>query len=150
MKGRQLEIRGQIYRRGAAAAAGRASCGRSPWPNAPTSLAFRLGVSRAHADVRLAKANAYSDVYVLWQPYTFQDNSPYGVKQRHVLGTRRDRPAAALQPQPGRDLPGQDERRLSRSMQLADAERQALIDIEKALQEYEVSRATGPGAADTR
>ena len=46
----------------------------------PDIAAARLGVSRARADVRLAKANAYSDVYLLWQPYTFQDNSPYGVK----------------------------------------------------------------------
>ena len=46
----------------------------------PDIVSFRLGVSRAEADVRLAKANAYSDVYVLWQPYTFQDNTPYGLK----------------------------------------------------------------------
>ena len=63
---------------------------------------------------------------------------PYGVKTP-VLGAGRDRSAADLQPQPGRYRPGQDERR-----SIADAarrfERQALIDIEEAIQEYEVSR----------
>ena len=49
----------------------------------PTLFRFRLGIERAEADVRLAKANAYSDVYILWQPYTFQDNSPYGLKSQY-------------------------------------------------------------------
>src|SRR5262249_19732339 len=41
---------------------------------------FRLGLQMAHSAVRLARANAYSDIFVLYQPYTFQDNSPYGLK----------------------------------------------------------------------
>ncbi|MFI5457316.1 MAG: TolC family protein, partial [Isosphaerales bacterium] len=39
----------------------------------PDVAAFRLGVSYAESAVRLAKANAFSDVYLLWQPYTLQD-----------------------------------------------------------------------------
>ena len=46
----------------------------------PDLLAFRLGVERANADVRLAQANRFSDVYLLAQPYTLQDNRPYGLK----------------------------------------------------------------------
>ena len=46
----------------------------------PDVISYRLGVSRAEADVRLARANRYSDIFVLFQPYTFQDNSPYGLK----------------------------------------------------------------------
>ena len=49
----------------------------------PDVVSFRLGIQRAEADVRLAKANAFSDVYVLWQPYTFQDNTPYGLKSQY-------------------------------------------------------------------
>ena len=49
----------------------------------PDVVSLRLGVSRAESDVRLAKANAFSDIYVLWQPYTFQDNSPYGLKSQY-------------------------------------------------------------------
>src|SRR5262249_49979361 len=48
----------------------------------PDVASLRLGVQRALADVRLARANAFSDVYVLWQPYTFQDNSPFGLKSQ--------------------------------------------------------------------
>jgi cobalt-zinc-cadmium efflux system outer membrane protein len=42
----------------------------------PDLQAYRLGVRRSQADVKLAKANRLADVYVLFQPYTFQDNSP--------------------------------------------------------------------------
>jgi cobalt-zinc-cadmium efflux system outer membrane protein len=46
----------------------------------PDLVAYRLGVSRAEADVGLARAERFQDVYVLYQPYTFQNNTPYGNK----------------------------------------------------------------------
>jgi cobalt-zinc-cadmium efflux system outer membrane protein len=105
----------------------------------PDLAAFRLGVARAHADVRLARANAYSDVFVLWQPYTFQDNSPYGVKSATswALGVTVPLPIY------NRNQGGISRAKLNvtqSQMQLADAERQVLIDVEKAVQEYEISR----------
>jgi cobalt-zinc-cadmium efflux system outer membrane protein len=45
----------------------------------PDLSAIRLGVVRANADVRLARANAVQDVYLLYQPYTFQNNTYLGV-----------------------------------------------------------------------
>lgn len=44
----------------------------------PDLRAFRLGVSRSQADARLAVANRLADIYVLFQPYTFQNNSYMG------------------------------------------------------------------------
>lgn len=41
----------------------------------PDVQAFRLGVSLSQASVRLARANRMADIYVLYQPFTFQDNS---------------------------------------------------------------------------
>ena len=46
----------------------------------PDITSFRLGVSRAEADVKLARANILQDVYVLYQPYTLQDNTWQGLK----------------------------------------------------------------------
>jgi outer membrane protein, heavy metal efflux system len=105
----------------------------------PDLAASRLGVSRAQADVRLAKANAYSDIYVLWQPYTFQDNSPYGVKSATswALGVTVPLPIY------NRNQGGISRAKLNvtqSQLQLADVERQVLIDVEQAVQEYEVSR----------
>ena len=48
--------------------------------NRPDLVSFRLGIVRAEADVRLAQANRFSDIYVLAQPYTLQNNQPYGLK----------------------------------------------------------------------
>jgi cobalt-zinc-cadmium efflux system outer membrane protein len=45
----------------------------------PDLIAIRMGVRRSEADIRLAKANAYPDVFVLYQPYTFQNNTYLGV-----------------------------------------------------------------------
>jgi cobalt-zinc-cadmium efflux system outer membrane protein len=36
-----------------------------------------LGLGRAEAEVKLAVANRLSDVYLLYQPYTFQNNAPF-------------------------------------------------------------------------
>ena len=41
----------------------------------PDLNAYRLGVHRAHADFQLARANRLENIYVLYQPYTFQDNA---------------------------------------------------------------------------
>lgn len=49
----------------------------------PDLAAYRLGIGRAEADVGLARANVLPDVYVLYQPYTFQNNEPLGLKSSH-------------------------------------------------------------------
>ena len=43
----------------------------------PDLAAFRMGTTRAAADVELARRNRFSDVYVIYQPFTLQNNSPY-------------------------------------------------------------------------
>jgi len=45
--------------------------------NRPDLAAYRLGYRRAEADVQLSKANRLPDVYLLYQPYTLQNNAPY-------------------------------------------------------------------------
>ncbi len=105
----------------------------------PDIQAFRLGIARAHADVRLAKANAYSDVYVLWQPYTFQDNSPYGVKSATSWALGVTVPLPLYNRNQGGIL--RAKMNVDQSViQLTDLERQTVIDVEEALQEYQVSR----------
>ena len=98
----------------------------------PDVISYRLGVSRAEADVRLAKANALSDVYVLWQPYTFQDNSPYGLRSQYswALGVTVPLPIY------NRNQGGIERAKINvgqSQIQLADLERQLKIDVEKAI-----------------
>lgn len=49
----------------------------------PDLRAIRLGVRRSEADIAAAKANAYPDVYVLYQPYTYQNNTYLGVQSAY-------------------------------------------------------------------
>lgn len=49
----------------------------------PDLAAYRIGLVRADAEVHLAYANRFEDVQVLFQPYTFQDQSPFGKKSSH-------------------------------------------------------------------
>ena len=51
----------------------------------PDLNAFRLGVMRAGAEVRLAEANKWADIYWLVQPYTFQDLRPFDNQDPSVL-----------------------------------------------------------------
>lgn len=50
----------------------------------PDLMAYRLGVLRAHAEVRLAEANRWADIYWLIQPYTFQDLRPFDTGDPNV------------------------------------------------------------------
>ncbi len=104
----------------------------------PDIISRRLGIQRAEADVRLARANAFSDVYVLWQPYTFQDNSPYGLKSQYswALGVTVPLPLY------NRNQGGIQRAKFNVSqsqIQLQDLERQTRIDVEQAVIEYEVT-----------
>ncbi|MEI6240695.1 MAG: TolC family protein [Planctomycetia bacterium] len=44
----------------------------------PDLHAARLGVSRAGAEVQLQRANRFDDVYLFYDPFTYQDNQPFG------------------------------------------------------------------------
>ncbi len=106
----------------------------------PDVAAFRFGVSMAESAVRLAKANAFSDVYLLYQPYTFQDNAPYGLRSQisWALGVTVPLPIY------NRNQGGIARAKINVAQsqtQLSDTERQLLIDVETAVQEYENSRA---------
>ncbi len=46
----------------------------------PDLLANRLGIARAEANVRVARANQFGNGYLLYQPFTFQNNAPSGLK----------------------------------------------------------------------
>jgi outer membrane protein, heavy metal efflux system len=105
----------------------------------PDVVSFRLAILRAEADVKLAKANAYSDVYVLWQPYTFQDNSPYGLKSQYSWALGVTVPIPIYNRNQGGIIRAK-ENVFQTQVDLSDLERQAKIDVQTALQEYEVTR----------
>jgi cobalt-zinc-cadmium efflux system outer membrane protein len=46
--------------------------------NRPDLMAYRLGIARAQSDVRLAQAERYSDVFLLYSPWELRNNTPTG------------------------------------------------------------------------
>lgn len=105
----------------------------------PDVLAYRLGLNRAEADVRLARANRYSDIYVLYQPYTFQDNAPFGLKSSYSWALGVTVPLPIFNRNQGgvqRAVLNVDQTKV----ELADVERRAVLEVEHALEEYNVTR----------
>ena len=104
----------------------------------PDVVSYRLGVSTAEANVRLQLANRYSDVYVLYQPYTFQDNSPIGLKSpvSWALGVTAPLPVY------NRNQGAIARARLNvpqSQLELQRVERQVSNEVRSAVNEYEVT-----------
>ncbi|MDE2506583.1 MAG: TolC family protein, partial [Planctomycetota bacterium] len=105
----------------------------------PDVVAHRLGVTRADNDVILARRNAYPDMFLLYQPYTFQNNAPFGLKS----STSWDLGVTATMPVFNRNQGGIERARLNVAQtgtQLADMERLAAVEVETAYREYALTR----------
>lgn len=104
----------------------------------PDLVAQRLGVHRAEADAKLARANRYSDVYLLYQPYTLQDNSPFGLKSAYSWAVG----ATATMPLFNRNqgnIARADMNRRQTTVELAALERQVAHEVETAVREFRLS-----------
>ncbi len=107
--------------------------------NRPDVNSYKLGIGRAEADVKLNKANRFQDVYVLAQPYTLQDNTPFGLKSptSWALGVTVPLP-----------LLNRNQGNIERSklnvgqtkIELASIQRQAIQDVQVAEREYITAR----------
>jgi cobalt-zinc-cadmium efflux system outer membrane protein len=106
----------------------------------PDLVAYRLGVGRAMAEVRLARANRLSDVYLLYQPFTSQDNpAPQKDAISWALGV--------TVPLPLYDRNQGNIRRAQVNVdqtrtELAALEEQVVSDVRKAWEQYAISRAS--------
>jgi cobalt-zinc-cadmium efflux system outer membrane protein len=105
----------------------------------PDIVSYKLGIDRAQADVKLAKANRYTDIYVLYQPYTFQNNQPYGVKSPTSWALGVTVPLPIYNRNQGGIERAKQNVTQSR-IQLASLERQVTMDVSQAYHEYQVSR----------
>lgn len=106
----------------------------------PDLAAQRLGLGRAEADVRLAHANRMQDVFVLAQPYTFQDNSPFGAKSSHSWALGITVPLPLYNRNQGNIQRAKVNVTQTR-VELAALERQVVTEVEQAEQEYALTRA---------
>jgi outer membrane protein, heavy metal efflux system len=104
----------------------------------PDLAAARLGLNRAQADLKLARSNAYPDVYLLYQPYTYQNNTYLGVPSATswTLGV------TATIPLYNRNQGNVTRAKINidqQSLQIASATRGVIQDVQDAAQELEQS-----------
>jgi outer membrane protein, heavy metal efflux system len=106
----------------------------------PDLVAYRLGVHRAEADVRLARANRFQDVYVQYQPYTFQDISPYGLKGAHSWAVGLAVPLPVYNRNQGNIHRAELNVSQTKTEQAA-LERRIVAEVQQAEREYSLTRA---------
>ncbi len=105
----------------------------------PDVVAARRGISRAQAELSLQRANRVDDIFLFYDPITYQDNSPSKLEKCAVMGHRCYLSFTNLQSQPG-------EHRARRSnihqttTELAVLERRVLSEVRLADREYRSSR----------
>ncbi len=105
----------------------------------PDVIAFRLGIQSALANVKYQKTNRLQDVYLLYQPYTFQDNTPFGLKSPTSWAVGVTVPMPLFNRNQGNIQ--RAELNVSQSrLDLSNVERQAIRDVQQAQREYAVSR----------
>ncbi len=107
----------------------------------PDIMSFRIGISRAEADVKLARANVLQDVYVLYQPYTLQDNTWQGLKSPTSWALGVTIPIPIYNRNQGAIL--RSKLNVTQTqIQLAALERTAINDVRQAEQAYYTSLET--------
>ena len=105
----------------------------------PDVLSYKIGVNRAESDVKLQYANRFQDVYVLAQPYTLQDNTPFGLKSptSWALGVTIPLPIY------NRNQGNIERAKLNvnqTKVELSSQQRQAIEDVQIAEREYATAR----------
>ena len=105
----------------------------------PDLAAYRLGVRRAEADVGLAVANRYPDIYVLLQPYTFQDDTPLGLKSAHSWGVGVSVPLPVFNRNQG-NIQRAKLNVSQTSTELSALEQQVVFEVRQAERQYSVTR----------
>lgn len=102
--------------------------------------AYRLGVGRSQAEVKLAHANRLSDVYVLYQPFTSQQN-PAGLKDATSWALGVTVPLPVYNRNQGNIRRAQVNVSQTRTELLA-LEEQVVSDVRRAREQYAISRAS--------
>jgi cobalt-zinc-cadmium efflux system outer membrane protein len=104
----------------------------------PDVVAYRFGTLVATANVQLQRANRFQDAYLLYQPFTWQNNAPYGRQSgaSWAIGVTLPLPLW------NRNQGNIERARLNVSQSEVErefVERRALTEVEQAINEYRVS-----------
>jgi cobalt-zinc-cadmium efflux system outer membrane protein len=104
----------------------------------PDVAAYRMGILVAEANLDLQRANRFQDAYLLFQPYTYQNNAPYGKQSGTSWAVGITLPLPVF----NRNQGNIERARLNVSQSQIErsyVERRAITEVEQAVNEYRVS-----------
>jgi cobalt-zinc-cadmium efflux system outer membrane protein len=105
----------------------------------PDLNAYRLGVQRANAEVQMARADRWADVFVLLTPWQLQDNSPVGAQNTNSWSLG----ALVTLPVFNRNQGNIERARITVSqalIELQGREQQVIAEVRRAYQDYATTR----------
>jgi cobalt-zinc-cadmium efflux system outer membrane protein len=105
----------------------------------PDLLSYRYGLLRAQADVKSAMAQRFSDVYLLYQPYTYQNNNWQGLKGAYSYAFGVTIALPVFNRNQGNVMRAKLNAEQSQ-IELANQEKQVVYDIQEAIREFDLSR----------
>lgn len=108
----------------------------------PDLAAYRIGIRRAGANVRLQRANRFQDIFLFYQPFTYQGDRSFG-----ETGTHTSWAIGATLPLP---IYNRNQGNIQRArhtvvqtkIQVADLERRIITEVQRAERAYAVSMAS--------
>jgi outer membrane protein, heavy metal efflux system len=107
----------------------------------PDLAAYRLGVLRAQSEVRLARANRFDDVFLLYQPYSNQQSLKPGERPGTSWAVGLTVPLPVYNRNQG-NIARAAHTVTQTEVQLANLERQVILEIQRAEAAYDVTLAT--------
>ncbi len=107
----------------------------------PDLAAFRSGILRARSEVRLARANRLDDVYLLYQPLSSQQGLNPGERSATSWAVGLTVPLPVYNRNQG-NIARASETVVQTEIQLANLERQVILEIQRAEAAYEVTLTT--------
>jgi cobalt-zinc-cadmium efflux system outer membrane protein len=105
----------------------------------PDAVSYRLGLKTAESGVRLAKANRYQDAYLLYQPFTYQNNAPFGKGSLPAWALGITFPVPIYNRNQGNLLRAQENVTQSQ-IELEGIQRRIITEVQQAEREYQVSK----------
>lgn len=105
----------------------------------PDVVAYRLGLQVADSGLRLARANRFQDAYLLYQPYTYQENSPFGRQSATSWALGLTVPLPVYNRNQG-NIERAKLNLTQSGIQLAGVERRVVTEVQQAAREYDVTR----------
>ncbi len=104
----------------------------------PDAIAYRLGLQTAESGVRLAKANQFQDAYVLYQPFTYQNNAPFGKQSATSWAVGVTFPIPLYNRNQG-NIERARQNVTQSQIEMEGIQRRIVTEVQQAAREYQVS-----------